>query len=77
MTAETAKEVLQKRADFLNRYTSPFWWPEWVEKQKEAVRMAIKVIEVFEDSLHEEGAYLVEYKDGKLKLNIGGKEYEI
>ena len=76
MKADEARELLEKRLDFLERYT-PIISTEWIQKQHESISFAIKIIEVFEMSLHDQGAYIVDYKDDKLTLNIGGKEYEI
>lgn len=77
MKPDEAKEILEKRLDFLERYNAPNISTEWIKKQHELISFALKILEVFEMSLHEEGAYIVGFKDGKLTLNIGGKDYEI
>lgn len=79
MKADECKKLLKLRLGFMKAFYSgkhPTVGNGHIH-QMEALEMAIKVIEVFEYSLHEEGAFIVEYKDDKLKLNIGGKEYEI
>ena len=76
MKADEAKELLEERIDFLE-YDTPIISTEWIQKQYESISFAIKIIEVFEMSLHDQGAYIVDYKNGKLILNIGGEEYEI
>lgn len=76
MKADEAKKILERRLDFLEHYT-PIISAEYLHKEHESISFAMKIIEVFEMSLHDQGAYIVDYKDGKLKLNIGGKHYEI
>ena len=76
MKADEARELLEKRLGFLERYT-PIISTEWIQKQHESISFALKILEVFEMSLHEEGAYIVDFKDDKLILNIGGRDYEI
>mgnify|MGYP005608298227 FL=1 len=76
MKADEAKELLEERIDFLE-YDTPIISTEWIQKQYESISFAIKIIEVFEMSLHDQGAYIVDYKNGKRIHNIGGEEYEI
>ena len=76
MKAYEAKNILEKRLDFLDRYT-PIIFAEWVEKQKEAIKFAIKAIIFLNLILKDHNAYIVDFKDGKIKVNVGGKEYEI
>ena len=75
MKTDEAKELLNQRAKFLETYVPII--EGWSAKHLESIKFAIKVIEVFEMSLEDQGAFIVEYKDDKLKLNIGGKDYEI
>ena len=70
MKADEAKELLEERIDFLE-YDTPIISTEWIQKQYESISFAIKIIEVFEMSLHDQGAYIVDYKNSNLIINIG------
>lgn len=76
MKTDEVKEILLKRLDFLDRYT-PVIRTEWIEKQKEAIRFAIKAIIFLNLILENHNACIIDFKDGKFKVNVGGKEYEI
>lgn len=75
MKADEAKEILEKRVDFLERYT-PVICGKWVDEQKESIKFAIRAIILLNLILEDHNACIIDFKDDKFKVNVGGKDYE-
>lgn len=75
MKTDDAKKILKERVDFLVRYT-PIIPGKWIENQKEAIKFAIRAIILLNLILEDHNACIIDFKDDKFKVNVGGKDYE-